>query len=309
MRVALLTTGRMEFYGLPKALWQLFPEHDFTCIPKIAGSDEPWDGFTSAALPIRAPAGGSALDKLVQAMVANIVPGRDGNPPDFLVLLDDLELANADQPEVVIHELRCAVKRHIGTLPHGLAARASLALREKVSFHLAKPMAEAWLFADPAGPGNAGVPSARLPPKLRAGCDPEKFETDDADYDADTGAACSRWSALTEIERKRRRKTEQPEWLKSSRQTRPKSYLAWLARDCSVKKCSDYHEVPQGEFALSRLGWDEALRRPAQMKYLRSFVYDLADALGGPVPENMRGLTAPLTCRNNRLEDPILRNL
>lgn len=315
MHVALLTTGRMELVGLPTALGRLFPGHEFTSVPRMVGSNEPWDGFTSAPLPIANPKAPTNLDKLVAAMAATLVPGRRGDPPDLLVLLDDLELANAHQPAVVVAELRSAVQRHLASLDSGLATRVSAALRDRASFHLAAPMAESWLFADPAGPGNAGAPPAHLPPRLVANVDPEQFHTDDPAYDVDDGCTCARWTDLSELQQSQRSKTEQPEWLKAQRQQRPKSYLAWLARDPSAKKCSTYREVhptlgqPSGARALAGLDWEAALGNATHMTYLRSLVLDLADALNAPVPQHLQGQTASLTCRHTLPAAPTLRNL
>ncbi len=45
MKVALVTTGRLEFLALPKALRSLFPAHEFESVD--AGSNQPFHGFTS----------------------------------------------------------------------------------------------------------------------------------------------------------------------------------------------------------------------------------------------------------------------
>ena len=101
MRVGLLVTGRMEVCGLPDALMNLFPTHDFYAI--TARSDgTPFDGFTSGRLPVSGAK--RNVDKLVEALSAELVPGRKGDPPDFIFAIDDLELVNSDQPEVVVKD-------------------------------------------------------------------------------------------------------------------------------------------------------------------------------------------------------------
>ncbi len=78
MRVAVLPTGRMELLGVPPALRALFPAHEFYSISKRPKGEEPFDSFTSSgeALDVASPNGN--VDKIIQQMAAELVPGRDG---------------------------------------------------------------------------------------------------------------------------------------------------------------------------------------------------------------------------------------
>lgn len=166
MRVAVLPTGGMELVGVPPALKALFPAHEFDSIPKRPDDQAPFDSFTSSDKPLTPHQPNGNVDKIVERMAAELVPGRCGRAPDLLVVLEDLEVPNKHQPAVVVQVFRDATTRHVEKLRQDkprLAGEVEKALRSKASFHLAVPMIEAWLFADPNGPGNAAAPPARWP--------------------------------------------------------------------------------------------------------------------------------------------------
>lgn len=193
MRVRLVVTGKAELLGLARSLHSLWPSHTFETVPMRRspdGSVVPFDGFTSSRLPLPAGRAPANLDKLVEALAAEVCPGRRGAPADLAVLLDDLELENVDQPDVVLGCVRDAVYRHLSGLQGSLANRTAEALRARASFHLAVPMLETWFFGDPSALLAAGVPDHRLPARLRHGADPETFETDDSAFSLDDGSDC-----------------------------------------------------------------------------------------------------------------------
>ena len=308
MRVAILPTGRMELLGVPSALKALFPKHDFYSISKRPDDEEPLDSFTSSGKPIIPTEANGNVDKLVQQMAAELVPGRGGGSPDLLVMLEDLEPVNAHQPAVVVQVFRDAMARHVEQLRVGaprLAGKVEEALRLKASFHLAAPMIEAWLFADPNGPGNAGVPPERLPPNWETARDPEDFLTRDPVYLADDCSACTAWRALPP----KRQKEHKPQWHRAQRDLHPKAFLAWLCRDPAEKKCSQYRETHEGAKALRILDWMAVLRCPEHCTYLRALVEDLADGLGEELALPVGGHVSPLTSHRERRESPMLRNI
>ncbi len=202
---------------------------------------------------------------------------------------------------------REATARHVGKLrgqgSPGLADRVEAALLAKASFHLAAPMIEAWLFADPSGPGNATVPAARLPPSWEHTRDPEDFLTRDPVYLADDCSACAAWHALPP----RRAQDHKPAWQREQREAHPKAFLSWLCRDPAANKCSHYRETHEGADALRRLDWTSALRVPDHCTFLRALVEDLADGLG--TPPAFPGNVSPLTSHRQRRESPVLRNI
>ena len=305
MRVAVLPTGRMEAEGLAPALAALFPDHAFTTIFANPREREPHHAFTTSRLPIpNVGAAPTALDKLVGEMAAALFPRSRHEPAhDRVLLVDDLELANRDQPEVVVACVRDAVRRHLETLVEPRRARTAARLCERASFHLAVPMVEAWLFADPTSLVAAG---AQREARLVDGRDPEAFQSADPDYEEDDGSGCTRWQS------KRPRKSEKPLWLKTDdRLHHPKAYLAWLCRSPGEKCCTIYRETtkgdgPSGARALERIDWSTVLSNDAHLRFLRAMVADLAFALGAQNP--FPGKEA-ITGLGTRPQDHVLRNL
>lgn len=203
MKVGLLVTGRMEAEGLPLFLQRLFPEHSFYSITK-RDDGTPFDGFTSSPVGTVGMDIPTNLTKIIEALCAELVPGRKGGErPDFIFVLDDLEMANLDQPALVTQRFIEAVRSHLRTLPTNLADRVEIALQQQASFHLAVPMIESWLFAHDQSLLDAGVPHERLPPQLVNCISLEDFCTSDQGFALDRG--CAAWTELTEEQRQQKR--------------------------------------------------------------------------------------------------------
>lgn len=306
MLVKLIPTGRAELLGLAACLQPIFPTHTFECVR--GGVDEqdrplPFDSFTSSR--IKAPdKPGTVLGRLVQQLASEVCPGRAGKPADLAILIDDLELANADQPGIVIEAVRNAVKQHLKTLSSSkMAERVEQALLQKASFHLAVPMIEAWFFADIEVLPRAGVPAERLPPRLREDIDPEQFECDDSIFENDPGSQCTKLA-----ERNRRmgkRKAEVPPWIIPNRKYHPKAYLSWLFRDPNHDRCSAYRESEHGVAALKALRWSEVLSHENYCTFARALINDLAEALGPPALPLPQGQCQKLVSRPAH----VLRNI
>jgi hypothetical protein len=79
MRVALITTGRMELLALPGALKAMFPAHEFVAEPHRPG--EPFSGFTCKPVRALSPSDppGRAVE-LIRAALGTI------KPADFRVI-------------------------------------------------------------------------------------------------------------------------------------------------------------------------------------------------------------------------------
>jgi hypothetical protein len=311
MRVAILPTGRMEWNALPLALARLFPGHEFYSLPSRREIDShphdfPLPSFTSTRL-VKGASSASAA-RLVQRAAREALGDRTGavEPADMVVIVDDLELANLDQPDVVVDVFRIAACAHIDKLAktesirvHG---RTQTALRERVSLHIVKPMIEGWLFADARGPNNAGVPDSRaVYPRVHQ--DPEAFEVTDPEYVADTGASCRTWLELPE----RRRARHRPAWLGAQRHLHPKAYLAWLCRDQQQKSCSNYSETVGGARALATINWAGLFGEASSARFARALIQDIADRLEEPDP--FPGEVAPCTGLSTARLEPVLRNL
>lgn len=309
MRVAILPTGWMEWHALARSLANLFPEHTFYSIPsrnEIAsnGDEYPVYSITSADITKSRPGALDAARKLVQRAAKESLAGAD-----LVLLLDDLELPNVPHPGEVIEIVRAAATLHLESCSTGIRKQTAKALRERVSFHLAKPMIEAWLFASSAALKAAGLPRDQAP---RIGsADYEDFATDDVEYSRDQGEGCPCWLSLPA----NKQRAHRPAWLieTEARQRHPKAYLCWLCRSGTEKSCTAYRETRSGKDGLLALEWGLMLGDPATMRFARALVEDIEDC-AGIVPKYHRcpGEVSPLTSARSNLRAPssrILRNL
>lgn len=306
MRVAILPTGETEWIGLSQAFLRLFPEHDFYCLPPkaVKESNGTFNGFTSNALsetheqnPPEA-----AVELIEQAAQAGL---RDKRrlPADLVLIVDDLELNNAHQPERVVSVMRRAVEKHLeGLREKHIRDQTRECLRAKVSFHLIAPLIEAWFFADPKALQKAGVPDGKAV-FFGTEVDPESFKTTDGAYLKATEADCPC------LDRKRPKKTR-PKWLGNIRRDfHPKAYLQWLCLDPLAKTCTSYSETKSGGPALAGLSWEVLLKRPpAHFAFLRALIDDLEEGLEAIVPGSSRQV-AELTRRLPRQTGLVLRNI
>ena len=315
MKVAVIPTGRTEWQGLAPALGRLFPGHDFYCLPtqaEVSSSPNqyPYAGITSHRLSEqseREPP--EAAADLVARAIQEAIGDRRRTAADLVIIIDDLELYNADQPERVVAVVRRAAQVHLESLgTTGIEARVRAALREKISFHLVAPTIEAWFFADQQALRNAGVtPDTNV--VFDAATDPERFETNDPQYLAATEQDCTVLATLTSAKKKKLR----PKWLGAlSRGRHPKGYLQWLTRDPNAKGCTRYSETKSGGPALAALDWSAVFsdRPHGHLGYLRALIEDLEDGLGAEAKGGpFTPTAAKLTSRHTLPEAPILRNL
>jgi hypothetical protein len=238
---------------------------------------------------------------LVERAAREAVGDRSSAAADLVLVIDDVEFANRDNEAMVVAVARAAVLKHLSGLSYAVRGRTAAALRDRVSFHLARPMVEGWFFGDPSALRHAGVePSYVLP------SDPECFAVDDSAYLAAQEAVCPSWIAAG------RKRKSKPKWIDNeNRYLHPKGYLQWLTHDAGDRSCSRYSETDHGAPALANLDWSAVLTRPAaQFQYLRALVADVADALDqAPATGPISGIQAPLTSRFALPRDPVLRNL
>ncbi len=299
MRIAFLPTGRTEWHGLPRAFGRLFPGHQFEVVPsaiEVADHDGryPLDGFTSCRLTAAHMTKPPEAATLLVERAAMVLMDRD--PPDLLVILDDLELANRDQPEQVVAVFRAAVERHV--MDPDLRRRRSRArLADRASFHLIAPMVEAWFFGDPAALATAGVAE---PHHLLADRSLEQFATGDIGYLAATETDCPRWLA-------KRQRAQRPKWLGGDRMFHPKGYVQWLTRDPAARTCTRYNESGNGAEALASIDWT-ALQAQPEMNFLNALCEDVAYELRVPYrpPANVAPVVTSLV---RRPPDHLLRNV
>lgn len=311
MKVAILPTGRMEWNALPGTLSRLFPEHEFYAVPEqqLYDSKGPLDGFTSSRLRPGQPYQNAV--GLIEKAAQEALGDRKRAAADLVIILDDLELANSDQPEAVTAVMKDAVDLHLGcdrvSRVAAILDRTKTVLSNKVSFHLAVPMIESWLFADPEALATAGVPP-HPGPQLVGPC-LEDFHTGDLGYLDATEQTCPQWSS------RGGRKKDRPKWLGQDRARHPKGYLQWLCRDGEAANCTSYDEARGGAAGLKALRWETLLAQPG-LSYLAAMLEDLAFRLGDAtlsrmVPATQLADTArqAVTSLSRRPEHHVLRNL
>jgi hypothetical protein len=249
------------------------------------------------------------VDKIV-ARAAAMVDPRSSSQTDMVLVLDDLELANLDQPEVVVEVFRDAFRRHLDLYQPDQALIATMrsAMAAKVSFHLAVPMIESWIFADPDGPTRAGVSeSVKRTIKIRQG-DIEEFQVEDPSYLKADEKDCPNWC-------KKHVRGDRPKWLGGvDRSKHPKGYLQWLMIDGLLPTCTSYREAredgPGGKSALQEINWGELLRYKRRSTYVRALVADVAAALNqAPSIPIWAGHEAAVTRWLESSPNSLLRNI
>lgn len=311
-RVLLIVTGELEEAALADALGRLFPSACFGV--------RRTQGFTSSRLP--RPGVGitrSKAENIAQHLLGAAVPYEPGGQPyDYAIALEDVELENeaADHEattravdegiECILDHLRLAIdsvlrqkssEQATVVLPKGKAKRApSIAtdeerrrfLRERCSFHLLRPMAEALIFGEPAAVQRAAGHGATLPPVSfnPQSQDIERFETDDVPYLAEPNNPAIPWA-------------------KPNRRRHPKHYLQYLL-DPPGTVWRAYKEKEHGKRALASLDWSTVVAPTAHAQMARALLDDLADMLGVQLSWCAAGACHPLTRRRERGR---LRNL
>lgn len=291
--VSLIVTGVSERLGLPSFLTKLFPEVEFAPLQVTS--------FTSSRIRPYCPTNTTAIpviDKFASAIIASIDPGRnrpEGRVPDFVVAIDDLELCNIDQPDRVVDELSSAVRRGIQTAfpSTGRQEKCARRLVDAASFHLLCPMLEAYFFADPIAILRATERSIfEIVPEK----DLEDFETCDTAY-------LQKHAHLPTSQAPVPMQPNTQEWFAKH----PKEYLRHLSSDPQTG-LAKYRESQHGSSALKQLSPLQALAIATQRRFLRSMVYDLADALNTQLPAEIVGDCHPVTSHQAR-SNRVLRNI
>jgi hypothetical protein len=300
-RILLVVTGKMEEVALGDALHRVFPSAYFGVTRT--------QGFTATSPRLRMPApeyDESRAQEIVEDLLAAAIPREPGaRPYDYAVAVEDVELINeADESDAGTRDadegIRCilehvklgvdVVLRHEEqktiVFPKGKAKRApSVAtdedrrrfLRERCSFHLLRPLAEALFFGERAAldraAGGAALPPVHFDPATR---DIELFETVDPAYLA--------------------KRLGDARWAKQNRRRHPKHYLEYLL-DPAGTAPRPYKEVEHGKRALATLDWQAVVAPPVHAQMVRALLDDVADMLGAPLPWCAAGAFHPLTQR------------
>ena len=276
----------MEHPALGEALAAVFPGHKFVPRPP----EKPASGFTSRdvaplakASPCPVP---TNLDELAATLVNAILPGRRGQKIDFASVVEDLELCNEGQPELVLDVFRGAVDNYIRHTWPQQSDKIYSQVRERCSFHLFRPMTEAYFFGEADALQRARVSRT---PQLPADLDLEHFRTIDQEF----LALPARTKDIAEI---------------PAREFHPKCYLRYLCDPTLMDKRNRYRETDQGVAALSTLDWSDVMRPSPHCPFLHAFLDDIGAALNSPLPF-VNPAHADARVRFPGPKDRILRNL
>ncbi|MBD9362141.1 hypothetical protein [Methylomonas fluvii] len=200
------------------------------------------------------------MKELAKTMLVEALEGKKKgqSPADLVIVIDDVELENLGRENVIAEHFQAAVNNAIQLKAKGISAEESRirsVIRDKCSFHLLKPMVEAYLFGDTVALGLAGVPTEVIP-KLVHQSDVEKFETNDP-----------KWLPTCRIENTKKANDNKLWWL---HERHPKAYLDYLLP-------KEYSETTHGLQALIKLNWPQVPKCQHDIPIFGSLFQDVAD--------------------------------
>lgn len=294
VRIKLIVTGDMEKAALHKSLQQFFPDirngeevlwdtpRKVQCV-----TSSPLRPLTAGTLP------SNPMIELAKAMFAETFSSKTGqNEADLVIVVDDVELGNLDQEAMIAEHFRAAVNEVFRLKNHDLKTETRLRneLQRKCSFHLLKPMVEAYLFGDLNALSLAGV-SNGVNPCLVHPTDVEQFESSD-----------SLWLPICHAENAKKQQQNKPWWCN---ERHPKRYLEHLTE----RGQEIYEETKHGKNALIGLDWRKVPKCQTDISIIRSLFDDISDWFGITSP--IHGQTHPSFCPSKTVNraNLLLRNM
>lgn len=268
-RIKLIVTGDLEKLALAQSLKKHFPS---THNGKSVIWDEPRKTHGATSYQLKPFSAGGLLSnpmkELAKAMLAEALEGKakGQSPADLVIVIDDVELGNLGRENIIAEHFQAAVDNAVQLKAKGITAeeaRIRAVIREKCSFHLLKPMVEAYLFGDAAALRRAGVP-VDVTPYLVHQSDVEAFETNDP-----------KWLPICHKENAIQQNNHNKPWWVHERH--PKAYLDYLLPN-------DYSETTHGAQALSELFWPKVPKYQHDIAVFGSLFEDVADWFNIPNP-------------------------
>lgn len=294
VRIKLIVTGDMEKAALHKSLQKFFPN-------QRDGKQVIWDvprgplpcatsNRLRALPPNSSPS--TPMIGLAQAMIDEAIVGKTGQPADLVVVIDDVELGNLDQEAVIAEHFRAAVTEVIQRKNYDLNKENRLRseLQQKCSFHLLKPMVEAYLFGDTNALGLAGVPNG-VNPSLVHPTDVEQFESND-----------SLWLPICHAENAKKQQQNKHWW---RNELHPKRYLEHL----TGRGQETYEETKHGKNALVELDWLKVPKCQQDIPIFRSLFEDISDWFGVANPITGKTNSSFYPMRTVNRSSLLLRNM
>lgn len=271
--IKLIVTGDSEKASLHQSLKNCFPTHTVNGDLVIWDVPRKINGATSHRLA-QGVAPSTPMKVMVDAMFSEILAGKkpNGSPPDFVIVIDDVELGNVGQEHVVVESFLTAVNAKLAQLQglHSAAQFNSIQnrIRTCCSFHLLCPMVEAYFFAN-SNTLNVGGVAAGIKPMLVHPTDVEQFDAS-PDPHSEWRAAC--------ISKNAEQKERTP-WWKTERH--PKHYLTHLL---SVSKAPAYHETTLGASMIEAIYWPTVATTPTDSPIISALLEDIWDWYGHHPP-------------------------
>lgn len=261
--IKLIVTGDMEKASLHDSLRRCFPAQN--CF----GENVVWDTpryancVTSSRLR-HGKAPSNPMRELAKAMLAEALIGKTGEPADLVIVIDDVEINNLGQEGLIAEHFRCAVQLELTNRLASIHPNSHHALvqrvRDRCSFHLLRPMVEAYFFGDTNALTTSGVPAGTVP-MLRHLTDVEDFESIDPHW-------------LPMCHQVNAEKHQHSSWWCNERH--PKDYLRHLVE----KGGGSYEEKENGERALRGLQWNAVVKIPTDAPIISSLFSDVFDWFG-----------------------------
>jgi hypothetical protein len=229
----------------------------------------------------------TSILKLANAMLAEAIAGKTSEPADLVIVIDDVELGNLQQENLVAQHFKAAVEVVIKKSYCDKEAEVREQIRQKCSFHLLKPMVEAYLFADRNALTIAGVATSVEPYLLNA-TDVEEFEVNDPNVD---------W--LSHCQQKNNDNINI--WWREERHA--KHYLEHLTGGTNT-------DNKAGKEALLDLNWRLVTKTSTDAPIISAMFADIADWFGMPVNPLIGTPSTDFWCGNSGIKkNLLLRNM
>ena len=267
--IKLIVTGDSEKKSLHKSLQSCFPNETVNGDSVIWDQPRKVNGTTSNRLT-QGVGPSSSMKAMVDAMFSEILSGKKPNnsPPDFVIVIDDVELGNVGQEDVVVQSFLTAVNDKLAQLReiNSVAKFNTIQTRIRTccSFHLLCPMVEAYFFADPNTLISGGVADG-INSMLTHPTDVEQF---DASPDLHP-----EWQALCKS--KNAAQIGRAPWWKTERH--PKHYLTHLL---SVSNAAAYHETTLGSEMIEAIKWTTVAKISTDSPIISALLEDIWDWYG-----------------------------
>jgi hypothetical protein len=281
--IKLIVTGAMEKAALHQSLQKLFPEKQDGITVEWPTPNQAYPATSAKLRNTNEPA--PKMVDLANTMIAEVLYSKTGKAPDLVMVIDDLELHNAQQEKLVAHHFRLAIDKAISKSEKYRVQEEKIRqlIRTHCSFHLLKPMVEAYLFGDAQA---IRIATNLKPISLPPGLDLEHFETNDPDY----LRKCHQIN--------HQRAVSFPNWRE---ECHPKHYIQYLN--------PDYRETDEGKNALLKLNWANLADNNSHLQVIRALLTDLSDwfKISNPLP----GIAHPIfwPAHNTDHSALMLRNL